>query len=249
MRLQCYCSIVLLLLLHAFAASSAATDFDFFYHVQQWPGSFCDTKKGCCFPNNVKPAADFGIHGLWPNYAACRPATADADADAPEIRISKTKKKCWPESCNATDSFSLLQVRDLLGDMDRNWGTLSCKSNDSTPFWSHEWEKHGTCSNMDQHTYFAAALQFKARFNLTRILLDAGITPSDEKTYFLSSILDAITEATGSKPSIGCNKGVAGEMQLFEVYQCVDRTGTRPVDCPGPVQGRKCSDKVQFPAF
>ncbi|XP_047062778.1 ribonuclease 1-like [Lolium rigidum] len=233
------CSIVVLVLLPLLLASSssAATDFDFFYHVQQWPGSFCDTKGGCCFPGNVKPAVDFGIHGLWPNYAACRPA------------VGKNKTECWPEFCNAADTFDPLLVSDLKNGMDRNWATLSCKSNDSTGFWSHEWEKHGTCSNMDQHAYFAAALEFKARFNLTQILLDAGVVPSDEETYGVSSILDAITAATGSKPSIGCNKGVSGEMQLYEVYHCVDRTGTRPVDCPGTVQGRKCTDTVQFPAF
>lgn len=28
-----------------------------------------------------------------------------------------------------------------------------------TSFWEHEWDKHGTCSNMDQHTYFFVALQ------------------------------------------------------------------------------------------
>ena len=38
----------------------------------QWPGSFCDTRQGCCFPDDTKPAAAFGIHGLWPNYAKCR---------------------------------------------------------------------------------------------------------------------------------------------------------------------------------
>jgi ribonuclease T2 len=199
----------------------------------------------------VKPAADFGIHGLWPNYDTCRPV--HADTGAPEIRISKTKSECWPEFCNATNTFNPILVRDLLGDMNRNWGTLSCNKKESTAFWRHEWEKHGTCSNMGQHAYFAAALQFKARFNLTRILLDVGITPSDEKTYFLSSVRDAITEATGSKPSIGCNKDVQAAkgdpMQLLEVYLCVDRTGKRAVDCPGPVQGRKCTDRVKFPAF
>lgn len=33
----------------------------------QWPGSYCDTKQSCCYPQSGKPAADFGIHGLWPN--------------------------------------------------------------------------------------------------------------------------------------------------------------------------------------
>jgi hypothetical protein len=33
----------------------------------QWPGSFCDTTKGCCFPVTGEPGPYFGIHGLWPN--------------------------------------------------------------------------------------------------------------------------------------------------------------------------------------
>ncbi|KAL6513906.1 Ribonuclease pancreatic beta-type [Orobanche hederae] len=49
-------------------AAAAAQEFDFFYFVQQWPGSYCDTKKSCCYPTAGKPPSDFGIHGLWPNY-------------------------------------------------------------------------------------------------------------------------------------------------------------------------------------
>lgn len=133
--------------------------------------------------------------------------------------------------------------------MDRNWGTLSCRSNGSTAFWSHEWSRHGTCSNMDQHAYFVAALRYKARFNLTRILLDAGIVPSDERTYCVGSIRDAIGEATGSAPGIECNRSARNETQLYQVYQCVDLAGTSPVPCPAvPMQGR-CTDQVKFPAF
>lgn len=36
--------------------------------ILQWPGSYCDTMTSCCYPTTGKPAADFGIHGLWPNY-------------------------------------------------------------------------------------------------------------------------------------------------------------------------------------
>lgn len=35
---------------------------------EQWPGSYCDTRQGCCFPIHGAPGAFFGIHGLWPNY-------------------------------------------------------------------------------------------------------------------------------------------------------------------------------------
>ena len=35
----------------------------------QWPGSYCDSdKNSCCYPTTGKPAADFSIHGFWPNY-------------------------------------------------------------------------------------------------------------------------------------------------------------------------------------
>ena len=35
----------------------------------------------------------------------------------------------------------------------QSWSTTD------TSFWDHEWNKHGTCSNMDQYTYFYTALQ------------------------------------------------------------------------------------------
>ena len=62
-------SLSLLLVVLAVAAGqrAAAQDYDFFYLVLQWPGSYCDTKQSCCYPKSGKPPADFGIHGLWPN--------------------------------------------------------------------------------------------------------------------------------------------------------------------------------------
>ncbi|KAL6657016.1 hypothetical protein ACP70R_004796 [Stipagrostis hirtigluma subsp. patula] len=84
MRL-CHCSLLAALLLALVLGCAAKTKFDFFYHVQQWPGSYCDTKH-CCFPHGKKPAADFGIHGMWPNYAEC-----------------PHDGNCWPEYCDCDD--------------------------------------------------------------------------------------------------------------------------------------------------
>ena len=52
--------------------------------------------------------------------------------------------------------------------MEQNWTNIrsintkvrsSTWSYDDTSLWSHEWHTHGTCSGMDQYTYFSTALQ------------------------------------------------------------------------------------------
>ncbi|PVH65301.1 hypothetical protein PAHAL_2G456800 [Panicum hallii] len=265
MALNHHSSLAVLLL--ALAAACAATDFDFFYLVQQWPGPYCDTEAGCCFPGDEKPAADFGIHGLWPNYAACRP-----DAATPN------RTSCWPDFCNATDTLNLslvsvsewtslklshgsasvmatrpsnAQIKGMEADLRRSWGTLSCKSKDATDFWSHEWSRHGTCSGMGQHAYFRSALDLKARLDLTGALLDAGIVPSDEAEYCLDRVRAAVAAATGGAApmlELECNRSARNETQLYQVYVCVDPDGRTLVHCPLPAQ-RGCTDMIKFPPF
>ncbi|OEL17085.1 Ribonuclease 1 [Dichanthelium oligosanthes] len=215
-------SAALALLPPLLAASSSSEDFDYYYLVQQWPGAYCGTKQGCCFPDTGKPAEDFGIHGLWPQYTVCRRDASDAAAADFDI-VSATRKRDWP--------------------------SLSCK-NTAMDFWSHEWEKHGTCSGFDQHGYFQQSLARKARHNLTAILPCAGIVPSDGATYHLSSVRDAIREATGFEVTVECNRGASGRRvgQLYQVYLCVARDWSVLINCPEPVN-RQCTDKIKFPAF
>jgi len=56
--------------------------------AMQWPGAYCDSRHSCCYPQTGKPAADFGIHGLWPNY----------------------KTGGWPQNCNPDSRFDDLRV-------------------------------------------------------------------------------------------------------------------------------------------
>ncbi|KAL6847784.1 hypothetical protein ACP4OV_021912 [Aristida adscensionis] len=241
----------LALMLSLIAVSSSVEDFDYFYLVQQWPGSYCTAKAGrCCFPDEEKPAPEFSIHGLWPQYLSCRPAAgAGAGAAAFDI-LAKPKKKCWPGNCDDRNPLKLRQIADLLPELNRRWPSLSCKKGaTSMDFWSHEWRKHGTCSGLDQHGYFAAALELRARHNLTGILAGAGIVPSDEAAYFLSGVRDAIREATGRDATVECNVNAAGEAQLVQVYLCYAADGSgRLIDCPPPVN-RKCADKIKLPLF
>ena len=222
----------------------------------QWPGSFCGAQQGCCFPDTGKPAAEFGIHGLWPNYAKCGRGREEELASAvlgeDDVAFFSgvgRRGKCWPEFCNDGNALSPWEVRDLVASLERNWPTLSCKSGRSFEFWSYEWKKHGTCSNLAQHDYFARSLAIKAAYNLTAILAGAGIVPSDTATYSLSSVRDAIAQGTGFAANLECNRDADGNAQLFQVYQCVDRQGKKLIDCPLPMPTKCSSDQLKLPLF
>ncbi|KAF2553560.1 hypothetical protein F2Q68_00036164 [Brassica cretica] len=221
------CLISLLLILPSIFAASSAEDFDFFYFVQQWPGSYCDTQRSCCFPTSGKPAADFGIHGLWPNY----------------------KDGTYPSNCDNTKPFDSSSISDLISSMQKSWPTLACPSGSGETFWEHEWEKHGTCSEsvIDQHEYFQTALNLKQKTDLLGALTKAGINP-DGKSYSIESIRDSIKESTGFTPWIQCNTDESGNSQLYQVYLCVDRSGSGLIECPVFPRG-KCGDEINFPSF
>lgn len=206
-----------------------SSDFDFFYFVQQWPGAYCDTKThACCYPKSGKPASDFGIHGLWPNR----------------------DDGSYPSNCDSTNSFDESQMGELKNRLITEWPTLSCPSIDGIKFWTHEWNKHGTCSEsvLNQHQYFQAALDLKDKTNLLQALKDAGIEPNDE-FYNLEDIKQAMVKGTGGfEPWIECNHDADGNSQIYQVYLCVDKSGKNLIECPVRPRGN-CASRVQFPAF
>ncbi|KAJ0248009.1 Ribonuclease T(2) [Hirschfeldia incana] len=207
--------------------SQEQEDFDFFYLVLQWPGAYCDTKRSCCYPTSGKPAADFGIHGLWPNY----------------------NDGSYPSNCNPDSEFDKSQITDLVSSLKKTWPTLACPSNEGFKFWKHEWEKHGTCSEsvMDQHEYFENSLKLRDRANLLQALAKSGIKP-DDKFYDLEKIRNAIEDAIGFTPGIECNKDPERNDQLHQIYICVDTSGTEFIECPILPRGR-CPSKLQFAKF
>ncbi|KAG6713054.1 hypothetical protein I3842_05G131100 [Carya illinoinensis] len=216
-----------LLIVQYLSVVCVSEEFDFFYFVQQWPGAYCDTKQSCCYPKTGKPAADFGIHGLWPNY----------------------KDGSYPSNCDPDSVFDKSQLSELMSSLQKNWPSLSCPSSNGFRFWSHEWEKHGTCSEseLDQIEYFEAALKLKEKVNLLEILKNAEIEP-DDGFYSLDSIEEAITKAVGHAPGIECNKDSAGHSQLYQVHLCVDTSGSEIIECP-VLPKRRCASDVQFAKF
>ncbi|XP_072113141.1 ribonuclease T2-like isoform X3 [Mobula birostris] len=70
------------------------------------------------------------IHGWWPTRSA--------------------KKK--------VGNFSLTEIKDLKGKMEKFWPQLNGKSNQN--FWKYEWDKHGKTAGLAVHDYFEKALGY-----------------------------------------------------------------------------------------
>ena len=128
--------------------------------------------------------------------------------------------------------------------LQKDWPSLSCPISNGFRFWSHEWEKHGACSEsqLDQHEYFEAALNLKKKVNPLQILRIARIEPNDG-LYSLDNIIKAIIKGIGHTPRIGCNKDSDGNSQLYQIYLCVDSSGAEIIEYPVPPKGRCASIK------
>ncbi|XP_042491013.1 extracellular ribonuclease LE-like [Macadamia integrifolia] len=192
-----------------------------------WPGSYCDTSSSCCYSTTGKPATNFSIHGLWPNY----------------------DNASYPSNCDSNTPFDLSQITDLVSSLQVSWPSLSCPSSDDTKFWAHEWDKHGTSSEdvLNEHGYFAAALNLKDQVDLLQILESAGIQP-DGRFYSVDNITQAIAGAVGYTPGIDCSKDTSSNSQLYQIYLCVDTSGANFIECP-VLPSSKCSSSVEFPSF
>ncbi|KAJ1686241.1 hypothetical protein LUZ63_017631 [Rhynchospora breviuscula] len=208
------------------AFSSSAQEYDFFYFVQQWPRSFCNTNQGCCYPTYGKPPSDFGIHGLWPNY----------------------NNSSYPTYCDPNNTFDINEVQGLVFSLRAKWPSLKCPRSDSSRFWQLQWMKHGTCSVLSQSDYFSAALQLKAVTNILQCLQLAGIWPDDRRYTTLTSVVSAIQNCVGHTIYVQCNRDIRGRHQLYQVYICVNQTGTGLIDCP-VFPTRTCPSSFRFPKF
>lgn len=94
------------------------------------------------------------------------------------LRIKNSSLINLPLACLYIDKYDDMwwQISDLTSSLQKNWPTLACPSGNGVQFWTHEWEKHGICSEsiLKQHDYFEAALDLKQRANLLRALTNAG---------------------------------------------------------------------------
>ncbi|KAF0737020.1 hypothetical protein Ae201684P_000732 [Aphanomyces euteiches] len=117
---------------HEFMAQSesAAAKFDFYVFAYSWQAEFCHGKS---YPGCANPEpyweTHFTIHGLWPDV----------------------EKGSHPGFCTS-EAFNSNYAQRSASRCLSNTGPMS-------RIWDHEGKRHGTCSGLDQITYFKAAIQ------------------------------------------------------------------------------------------
>ncbi|XP_068646842.1 ribonuclease 2-like [Aristolochia californica] len=210
-------SFVLLLMLslcpHTFCEEQR--EFDYFLLALQWPGTLCQRTRHCCPSNGCckssAATSEFTIHGLWTDY----------------------DDGSWPSCCSGSE-FDIHKIKPLIEILNKYWPSLTCSSSSNCHggkglFWAHEWEKHGTCSYpviKDEYSYFKTALDLYFKFNITKILNDAGYAPtSNSEHYPLGDIVAIIKKAVGSLPILVCSHSAVEELRI-----CFHKDFT-PRDC------------------
>lgn len=200
--------------------------FDYVHLVQEWPGAFCDTKKGCLWPTD-EPTKGFLLHGLWPEYF----------------------NGTWPEYCDADAAFNMTSLADLVDDLHTYWPSLV--SADQASFWAHEWTRHGTCMEKyfsppasPEHDFFALVLELREAFDAYSLLMAKGIGPGSTTTW--TAVKMALEGSFSNKVEIGCNFDKAGKRQLLEVRTCyVPKGGVMtPIDCPNEGSATQCGSPM-----
>jgi ribonuclease T2 len=120
-------------------------------------------------------------------------------------------------------------------ELEAYWPSLYCTSSKRCfggkgPIWAHEWEKHGTCSYpviQDEYDYFATTLNLYTKYNVTRILKNAGIDAQNGEKYLLGDVVSAIKNDFGATPLLVCKHGSVEELRIcfykdFKPRDCVN---------------------------
>ncbi|KAI9368748.1 ribonuclease T2-like protein [Aspergillus egyptiacus] len=174
------------------------------------------TEPSCCFNSpggallltqfwdydpSLGPSDSWTIHGLWPD---------NCDGTYEEYCDSSR------EYSNITAIVEESGNTELLSYMSEYWKD---NGGDDESFWEHEWNKHGTCINTIEPScyanytpqqevvdYLQKTVDLFKTLDTYQALADAGITPSNDETYTLTEIHDALAAIHEDfAPYVGCD--------------------------------------------
>ncbi|XP_059654456.1 ribonuclease 1-like [Cornus florida] len=147
------------------------------------------------------------------------------------------------------------QFRSLgYGRLEKVWPTLNptfWRKGSSAAFWTHEWNKHGICSNstLNALQYFQSAIAQKDNIDLLQALRAApyNINPSPNINYSRSDIEKAVSQRIGAQAYISCGLLRNSVPLLYEIYICLDYHMTNYINCPQYNYGRQCPADATHP--
>ena len=198
-------------------ACSSNYHFDYILFALQWPESFCETQK--CTPHSDH----WAIHGAWP----------------------ENKDGSWPQNCCTKKPFDINVLKPIESELIAAWSSLKVGGTNSQ-FWSHEYEKHGTCAvespmMKDELSYFKSTLAAFKETHLDQWLANAHIVPSETKQYTLQSIHEAVKKGLGYDAQIQCVHSKHHKFPVIsQINLCLDKTTLSPFNCPASLHDRSC---------
>jgi ribonuclease T2 len=166
-------------------------------------------------------APGFTMHGLWPSRTGANIAN-------------------YPCQCT-NQAFDVNALSSIMTQLNTWWPS---SQGDNPTFWSHEFEKHGTCAEAiasleTELLFFTGALNLRAKQNSMGLLNTASIVPSTSATYSLSQLQEAF-------PTVAIFKCTSSN-QLQEVATCFDKN-LNSIDCESDAYGgSSCTDGISIP--
>ncbi|KXN71522.1 ribonuclease T2 [Conidiobolus coronatus NRRL 28638] len=158
--------------------------------------------------SGLGPSNQWTIHGLWPNncdgsYGPSNGCDNDRNYD------------------NMADIVAVDSA--LESKMNTYWPSYKGNNPD---FWSHEWNKHGTCvSTLDPNCYanytpqqevrdyFNKVLELRDQYDLYPILSQQGITPG--RTYTRDQLQTAFKNGLGANVYLSCKSKALQEVRVY----------------------------------
>ncbi|KAG0196011.1 Ribonuclease T2 precursor (RNase T2) [Mortierella sp. GBA30] len=128
----------------------------------------------------------------------------------------------------------------------------------NTCFWSHEWNKHGTCvstldpsctsnpvEGKDVYDYFSKALELRSQYDLYKALAAKRIFPSQSRRFKTADIRAAIKAEFDVEPGLNCKNGNLAEVWLY--FKVKNGDQYEPVQPTHPGWMGNCRQRASFP--
>ncbi|CDO73108.1 hypothetical protein BN946_scf185007.g162 [Trametes cinnabarina] len=157
------------------------------------------------------PSNSWTIHGLWPdNCDGSFTENCDPSRDYTNIAGLLTDQ-------GASDTLSFMQ---------EYWVDINGQNEQ---FWEHEWSTHGTCystlkpsclpsgspKGAEAVAFFQTVVKLFKTLPTYDFLSQAGITPTTSKTFTLSTLTNAIKDATGVTPALNCDGSTLNSIEYY----------------------------------